>query len=166
MCHYPPLGKLHFFSRHQSGAAAIEFVFIFLIFFVIFYILIIFSFPFLLSATYQQIASEILREAITIGLSSDGNLIPANTAAALILDSSRLPTNWLIPCTDFIGFFRIDADAGTLTSCIRHPNPDTLFPRLTLPGFNLVNLPEEIRGEASIQLWQATSSLPSEGLQP
>ncbi|WP_416638718.1 TadE family protein [Pseudomonas sp. OHS18] len=51
-------------AYRQRGAAAVEFSIAFIIFFLILYGLVGYSIPFLLSATYQELATEALRDAI------------------------------------------------------------------------------------------------------
>jgi len=137
----------------QRGAVAVEFSIAFIIFFLIFYGLVGYSIPFLLSATYQELATEALRDAIH---SPDTR---APTPEQLVLHQQRvlqtmrnswLPQAWTRTCTGYDGFLKTGA---VWSVCVRHDNPESIMPPFSIFGWKVPQLPSEIRGEAKIRLY-------------
>ena len=139
--------------KRQRGAVAIEFSLAFIIFFLVFYGLVGYSLPFLLSATYQELATEALRDAINTPNTR------APTAEQLLIQRQRveqtvhnswLPAAWAQPCSGYDGYLKTGA---VWSVCVRHGNPESIIPPISLLGWKVPQLPDEIRGEAQIRLY-------------
>ncbi len=144
-------------AHKQRGAVAVEFSIAFIIFFLIFYGLVGYSIPFLLSATYQELATEALRDAIR----SPDTRAPTPEQQALyqqrVLQTMRnswLPEAWMQPCAGYDGFLKTGAQWSV---CVRHDNPESIMPPFSIFGWKVPQLPSEIRGEATIRLYNAGS---------
>lgn len=135
--------------RRQHGAAAIEFAAFFMIFFVLFYAMVAYSLPLLLSASYQEIAANALRD--TLATQAPGTeTAPDPTYTRSSIEQAWLPVAWLQPCNGYGDqFLRVTGDLWSV--CVAHNSPQTLFPVLSAFGVSIPSLPEQIRGEASIQ---------------
>ncbi|WP_242675179.1 TadE/TadG family type IV pilus assembly protein [Phytopseudomonas dryadis] len=142
-------------GRTQRGAVAIEFSIAFIILFMIFYGLVGYSIPFLLSATYQELATEALRDAVR----SPHTRAP--TPEQLVLHQQRvqqsvrnawLPEAWTQTCAGYDGYLKTGA---VWSVCVRHANPRAIMPPFSILGWEVPQLPSEIRGEAKIRLYNA-----------
>lgn len=129
--------------HRQQGAASIEFAAVFVLLFLMFYAMVGYSIPLLLSATYQEIAADALREAM---LHPGGQ---AELEVTRLIADSWLPGNWVSVCDDYAGSYLNVAD-NTWSVCLRHEQPSSILPPLSLMGWQVPNLPNEIRGEAHI----------------
>lgn len=135
-------------AKKQQGAASIEFVFIFVVFFMLFYGMVTLAFPLILSATYEELSAEGLREAITMR-SRQPDTKEIETAVNAVVRNTWLPTQWVQVCAGYSGgFFKINGSEWSV--CIGHNNPSSILPKIKLLGFDIVNLPDTIRGEAII----------------
>ena len=135
-------------SKKQRGAASIEFVFIFVVFFMLFYGMVTLAFPLILNATYEELSAEGLREAITMR-SHQPDLKDIETAVNAVVHNTWLPSQWVQSCDGYSGgFFKTNGPAWSV--CIGHNNPASILPKINLLGFDIVNLPDTIRGEAII----------------
>lgn len=141
----------------QRGAVAVEFSIAFIIFFMIFYGLVGYSIPFLLGATYQELATEALRDAIH----SPDTRSPTPQQLALhqqrVLQTMRnswLPQAWTQPCSGYDGFLKTGA---VWSVCVRHASPESIMPPFSIFGWKVPQLPSEIRGEAKIRLHNASA---------
>lgn len=144
-------------AHKQRGAVAVEFSIAFIIFFLIFYGLVGYSIPFLLGATYQELATEALRDAIR----SPDTRAPTPEQLALhqqrvlqTMHNSWLPEAWTQTCTGYDGFLKTGAQWSV---CVRHGNPESIMPPFSIFGWKVPQLPSEIRGEATIRLYNAAS---------
>lgn len=143
-------------TRRQEGAVSIEFVIVFVLFFMLFYGMVTLAFPLLLSATYEELSAEALREAITFHPYENTPNLEETVHGAVnaVIDNSWLPSDWAQPCesADSLeepkSFLKINGPVWSV--CIRHNNPSSILPKISLLGFDIVNLPAEIRGEAII----------------
>lgn len=141
--------------RTQSGATSIEFAFFFVLLFFLFYGLVGYSMPLLLTATYQEVAADALREAIRhqdlqLG---DPILLQASQQVRVrqVIADSWLPADWFASCRGYPdGPLQVTGDLWSV--CLRHDNPRSILPPLSLLGWEVPQLPEEIRGEASIRI--------------
>lgn len=143
------------FAHRQRGAAAIEFAVVFMVFFTIFYGMIGYSIPFLLGATYQELAAEALREAIRTAHTR--GLTEAQRAGhqARVLQSMRntwLPASWASTCNGYGGAY-LKMSGAQWSVCVRHANPESIMPPISLLGWKIPALPSEITGEAVICLY-------------
>ncbi|MCK9469053.1 MAG: hypothetical protein M0Q49_06505 [Porticoccaceae bacterium] len=135
--------KAHSVTR-SSGAAAIEFSLIFIILLMLLYGIVGYFGPLLLVASYQQVASEALREAVTARY-QPGEPRNLQQQVSDVIDRSWLPPRWVHNCEGYpdAGFFQMDGDLWRV--CLRHDKPREII--LPLP---FVQLPDEIRGEAML----------------
>lgn len=140
-------------AYRQRGAAAVEFSIAFIIFFLILYGLVGYSIPFLLGATYQELATEALRDAIR----SPDTRAPSPEQIALYqqrvqqsVRNSWLPQAWAQPCEGYDGFLKTGA---VWSVCVRHDDPESIMPPFSILGWKVPQLPDEIRGEAKIRLY-------------
>ncbi len=140
-------------AYRQRGAAAVEFSIAFIIFFLILYGLIGYSVPFLLAATYQELATEALRDAV---LSPETR---SPTPEQIVLHRQRveqsirnswLPPAWAQPCQGYDGYLKTGA---VWSVCVRHDDPESIMPPFSIFGWKVPQLPDEIRGEAKIRLY-------------
>ncbi|SDH24259.1 TadE-like protein [Pseudomonas flavescens] len=144
-------------GHKQRGAVAVEFSITFVIFFLIFYGMVGYSIPFLLSATYQELATEALRDAIR---STDTRAPTAQQLAThqqRVLQTMRnswLPQAWTQTCSGYDGFLKTGA---VWSVCVRHGNPESIMPALSIFGWKVPQLPSELRGEAKIRLYNAAA---------
>lgn len=140
--------------KYSRGAAAIEFSLIFIILLMLLYGIVGYFGPLLLAASYQQVASEALREAVTARY-QPGEPRDLQQQVSDVIDRSWLPPKWVHNCSvgpvcsvdpdssddPDAGFLQMDGDLWRV--CLRHPCPRNII--LSLP---FVQLPDEIRGEA------------------
>lgn len=135
--------------KTQEGAASIEFAFAFVIIFMIFYGMLAYFIPLRLSATYHELSSEALRQAINLKYST---LEPAEIQreASRVIRESWLPAAWAQLCPGYEEYLKIEG--FTWSACVGHSEPASILPPLSLFGFDLAPLPDEIRGEAIVQL--------------
>lgn len=137
-------------TKRQEGAASIEFVIVFVLFFMLFYGMVTLAFPLLLSATYEELSAEALREAITFHPYEDTPNLEetVNSAVNAVIENSWLPSQWAQHCKESDSFIKINGPVWSV--CISHNDPSSILPKISLFGFDIVNLPAEIRGEAII----------------
>lgn len=144
----------------QRGAAAIQFAAVFLVFFVFFYAIVGYFLPLMLISTYQEVADDALRAAIgkdvrrldAIELSAE--LERAETRALRQIRTAWQPEGWAVPCANYNErFLRVSADLRVWSVCLRHTAPGTIMPQLSLLGVTIPALPYELRGEATIRLF-------------
>ena len=139
---------MHRCARKQRGAASIEFVIVFVVFFMLFYGMVSLTFPLLLSATYEELSAEALREAITVrSYQTDPQQI--ESAVNLVIENTWLPKQWVQSCDKDSGSF-IKMTDSIWSVCIGHNNPSNILPKITLFGLDIVNLPNQISGKAII----------------
>ncbi|MDY0206616.1 MAG: pilus assembly protein [Pseudomonas sp.] len=134
--------------KNQKGAASIEFVFVFIVFFMLFYGMVSLTFPLLLSATYEELSAEALREAITLRSHStkSGEI---NLAVNSVIADSWLPNNWRQVCDGYgNSFFKKNGSEWSV--CIAHNKPSSIIPQISLLGLDIIKLPETISGKAVI----------------
>ena len=135
---------MHRFLKRQEGVASIEFVFIFVVFFMLFYGMVTLAFPLILSATYEELSAEGLREAVTLR-SRQPDIGQIDTAVKAVIKDTWLPAQWVQFCDGYSSsFLKVNG------SVIGHNNPSSILPKINLLGFDVVSLPDKIRGEAII----------------
>ena len=135
-------------AKKQQGAASIEFVFIFVVFFMLFYGMVTLAFPLILSATYEELSAEGLREAITMR-ARQPDITKIDAAVTTVINNTWLPTQWVQKCDGYSDSF-FKANGSVWSVCIGHNNPASILPKINLLGFDIVNLPDTIHGEAII----------------
>ena len=152
---------MHQYVKRQQGAASIEFVFIFVAFFMLFYGMVTLTFPLILSATYEELSAEGLREAVTLrSYQADAytatdrdqkeiNAAKIDAAVKQVVQSTWLPSKWVQFCDGYPNSF-LKVNGSVWSVCIGHNNPSSILPEINLLGFDIVKLPDKIRGEAII----------------
>ena len=152
---------MHQYVKRQQGAASIEFVFIFVAFFMLFYGMVTLTFPLILSATYEELSAEGLREAVTLrSYQADAytatdraqkeiNAAKIDAAVKQVVQSTWLPSKWVQFCDGYSSSF-LKVNGSVWSVCIGHNNPSSILPKINLLGFDVVSLPDKIRGEAII----------------
>jgi len=150
---------------YQRGVIAIEFAAVFIILLVIFYGTVGYFFPLFLSAGYQEIASEALRQAINDrhyssypdleASEKDTYLAERRAVAHQAVENSWLREAWRNTCDGYGGsYFTISEINGEQVwkTCVRLDDPsDKLMPTLKIFNLEVPQLPTEIRGEAQIR---------------
>lgn len=148
----------------QTGAASIEFAIIFVLMFVLFYGLVSYAIPLMLGAAYQQLSAEAVRQAVATpniyhyqASSQDPRIAAIKTHAELkatqVIADSWLPPAWANNCGDYAGsFLKISGDGSEWSACVSHNTPSTIMPALSLLGWKIPQLPDEIRGEAKLRI--------------
>lgn len=139
--------------KHQQGAAAIEFAAVFVLFFVLFYAVVGYMLPLLLAATYEEVAADALREAVRhpdVLVATPQIQSAQRQKVREAIDLLKLPPSWKSVCADRSDYLTI---VGNLWSvCLRHPDPRSILPPISLLGIDVPQLPDEIRGEASLRI--------------
>lgn len=143
------------FSRHrQTGAAAIEFAIVFVVFFAIFYGLITYSLPLLMMQSFNNATAEAVRQSIAISPSATGyaTLVRNQATTALTTQLAWIPAalNFNVASDAVITF-----DGKLLDVQINYPKSKLtqVMPVLTLPGIGDVpNLPTYLSAQASLKL--------------
>lgn len=134
---------------NQQGAASIEFAFMFVLVFMLFYGMIGYFAPLLLAASYQEIAGEAAREAILHNY-DDRGIQWRSQLASDVVSSSWLPVAWANGCADYPSGQYYKETSAVLSTCIRHAEPSSIIPQISLFGWRFPVLPAEIKGEAII----------------
>lgn len=134
--------------RNQKGAVSIEFVFVFIVFFMLFYGMVSLVFPLLLSATYEELSAEALREAV-VTRSQSSEVGEINSAVDAVIADSWLPNNWRQFCSGYgDSFFKKNGTEWSV--CIAHNSPSSIIPQISLLGLDIIKLPKTISGKAVI----------------
>ncbi|MCT7655143.1 hypothetical protein MBH78_11540 [Oceanimonas sp. NS1] len=123
-----------------------------------------YTIPLMLGAAYQQLSAEALRQAVS---SSDiyryragaedpdvaGVAMEAEKKAQEVIATSWLPPQWAHRCESYNEqLLKISGDGSQWSACIRHRQPASIMPSISLLGWKIPQLPDEIRGEASIRI--------------
>ncbi|WP_373092153.1 TadE/TadG family type IV pilus assembly protein [Zhongshania sp.] len=139
------------YQRRQHGAVAIEFVFIFPVFFAIVYAIACYSLAFLMVQTFTHASEDALRAAIAV--ECPGGCAEEDLQATVLLQAQN-SLAWLSPtqiaeATSGENFFTCDADMLCTVSLSAAP----IIDGINLPGFGkLPNLPNTLSGRASLRL--------------
>ncbi|MFP2769693.1 TadE/TadG family type IV pilus assembly protein [Oceanisphaera sp. KMM 10153] len=148
----------------QDGAASIEFAIIFVLMFGLFYGLVSYAIPLMLGAAYQQLSAEAVRQAVATpniyyyqASSEDPRVAAIKTNAELkatqVIVDSWIPPQWANNCSDYAdSFLKISSDGSEWSACVSHNSPSTIMPELSLLGWKIPQLPDEIRGEAKLRI--------------
>ncbi|WP_375057290.1 TadE family protein [Zobellella sp. DQSA1] len=149
--------------RSQIGAASIEFAIVFVLMFVLFYGLVGYTIPLMLGAAYQQLSAEAVRQAVStpniyhyhVG-TEDPRITAIKTNAELkaarVIEDSWLPPGWANRCDGYADSFLKISDDGEWSACVSHNKPSTIMPAISLLGWRIPQLPDEIRGEAKLRI--------------
>lgn len=147
------------YNNKQKGAVSIEFAMAFVIFFMLFYGMVSLFFPLLLSATYEELSSEALREAVIVrslpvprsidSAQRKAHIDGATTQAVnSVVENSWLPEKWRQHCPGYNSYIKVSNQV--ISTCIGHTKPSSILPQITLLGYEIVKLPETIQGESVI----------------
>lgn len=151
-------------ANSQQGAAAIEFSLVFVILFVIFYGMVGYFIPFLLVSSYEEIAADALASAVRepnyfayeqMDVQQQQSYLQArNEITSRVVESSWIPPRWREPCSGYGGrYLKVDTSSGIVWStCLRNSTPNSILPTLSLMGWEIPSLPDEIRGEAQLRV--------------
>jgi len=113
-----------------------------------------------MSAGYQQLASEALRDALVWKNQTHDTAEGMEAHVAALIDAAWMPADWVHTCAGQTGYLSIDDGNGVWSVCLRHPNPASIIPPLSLFGWTFPQLPEQIVGYASIHTWEWEASEP------
>lgn len=154
------LNRLKTRSR-QTGAAAVEFALLFLLFFVLFYALVSYAFVFMLQNAFVHAAEEGARAAISVdplAYSSNSSYINSGVIPE-VRGTVGAALGWLpTKAKSHVlgtnnGNVEVSVSNGVLTVQVIYANyrGDPLLPVLNFPGFGPI-IPESLQGRAILRL--------------
>ncbi|MBZ5487037.1 hypothetical protein HW452_05805 [Halomonas aquamarina] len=120
----------------------------FIILLMLFYGMAGFTMPLLMSASYQQLASDTLRAGLAWQHYQHASDRDVERYVAGLIDEAWMPPAWATPCADRTHFLTIDSQTGLWQVCLRHPSPSTILPPIRLLGWEFPPLPDQIVGSA------------------
>ncbi|WP_449430008.1 TadE/TadG family type IV pilus assembly protein [Pseudomonas putida] len=141
-------------ARRQKGAAAIEFVAVFMIFFAVFYGLVSYALPMLMLQSFNQASSEAVRRCVALDPNSASYEADVQVLARQVIDQQLA---WM---PNSLGFksasdAQVTVQNKLLTVAIHYPRERLaqVMPVLKLPVIGEVpRLPAMLQAEASLQL--------------
>ena len=139
--------------KKQKGAAAIEFIAVFVVFFAVFYGTVSYSLPLLLLQSFNQATAEAVR--LSVGLDPNMQGYPAAVqATAKTAVATRL--GWIPPSYNFNAATQVTTtfNGGLLSVQINYPsaNLQSVMPFIVLPGIGTVpQLPAILQAQSSLQ---------------
>lgn len=142
-------------ARRQKGAAAIEFVAVFLLFFAVFYGLVSYALPMLMLQSFHHASSEAVRRCVALDPASSSHAADVQTLARQVVARQL---SWMPAALDFqpASDVRVTLSADkVLTVVIDYPKSKLtrVLPLLVLPMIGEVpRLPQRLHAEASVQL--------------
>ena len=142
-------------ARRQKGAAAIEFVAVFLLFFAVFYGLVSYALPMLMLQSFHHASSEAVRRCVALDPASSSHAADVQTLARQVVARQL---SWMPAALDFqpASDVRVTLSADkVLTVAIDYPKSKLtrVLPLLVLPMIGEVpRLPQRLHAEASVQL--------------
>ncbi|CAK9891467.1 MULTISPECIES: TadE/TadG family type IV pilus assembly protein [Pseudomonas] len=141
--------------KRQKGAAALEFVAVFVIFFAVFYGVLSYGLPMLMLQSFNQASSEAVRRCVALDPGSATYSADVNALAKRVLGEQLA---WMPASLNF----QVNSDASInltagklLTVKIDYAKAKltSVVPVLTLPGIGEIpRLPASLKAEASLQL--------------
>jgi Flp pilus assembly protein TadG len=145
----------------QTGAAAIEFALLFLLFFVLFYAMVSYALVFMLQNAIVHAAEEGARAAISVdplAYSSSSSYIN-NGIVPTVRSTVGNSLDWLPAKAKSHalgvgnGNVQVSVSNGVLTVQVAYPNyrSDPLLPVLNFPGFGPI-IPQSLQGRAILRL--------------
>ncbi|MBV4533049.1 TadE/TadG family type IV pilus assembly protein [Pseudomonas farsensis] len=141
--------------RQQKGAAAIEFVAVFMVFFAVFYGLVSYALPMLMLQSFNQASSEAVRRCVAVDPTSATYTQDVQALAHQVIGQqlawmpAALGFNLATDTRVLIGADKL------LTVSIDYPRErlERVLPVLVLPGIGEVpRLPPRLQAQASLQL--------------
>ncbi|HDS1735843.1 MULTISPECIES: TadE/TadG family type IV pilus assembly protein [Pseudomonas] len=141
-------------AGRQKGAAAIEFVAVFMVFFAIFYGLVSYALPMLMLQSFNQASSEAVRRCVALDPTSASYDADMQALARQVIDQQL---NWMPAALGFSAarHVRVAMVDKLLTVTIDYPRASltSVVPVLRLPLIGEVpQLPARFKAEASLQL--------------
>ncbi|MNP26435.1 TadE-like protein [compost metagenome] len=141
-------------AARQKGAAALEFVFVFMIFFAVFYGLVSYTLPMLMLQSFNQASSEAVRRCVALDPSSETYDDDVQALAHAVI---REQLAWMPEALDFQpADAQVSVDDDKLLKVtINYPKNKLhkVLPLLVIPLIGEVpRLPESLQAEASLQL--------------
>ncbi|GAA3540767.1 hypothetical protein GCM10022394_20710 [Zobellella aerophila] len=122
----------------------------------LFYGLVSYTMPLLLGAAYQQLSAEALHEAVRSPniylITADGAASAADhTGVSRVIEESWLPEQWAKKCTGYADSY-LKVSGGVWSVCVRNDNPGAILPTFSVFGWQVPQLPDEIKGEAKLRI--------------
>lgn len=142
-------------ARQQKGAAAIEFVAVFMVFFAVFYGLVSYALPMLMLQSFNQASSEAVRRCVAVDPNSQTYALDVQGLARQVIAQQLA---WMPNALGFsvITDTRVSVGADkVLTVVIDYPRDrlTRVLPTLVLPLVGEVpKLPARLQAQASLQL--------------
>lgn len=142
-------------ATRQKGAAALEFVAVFMIFFSVFYGLVSYTLPMLMLQSFNQASSEAVRRCVALDPTS---ATYANDVQVLGRQVIRDQLAWMPAALDFqpASDAQVQLDGSKLLKVtINYPKAKltNVLPQLVIPLIGEVpRLPATLKAEASLQL--------------
>ncbi|MBF8746037.1 pilus assembly protein [Pseudomonas putida] len=138
----------------QKGAAAIEFVAVFVVFFAVFHGLVSYALPMLVLQSFNQASSEAVRRCVALDPASANYAGDVQTLARQVIDQQLA---WMPSSLGFQSASDVQVSVvdKLLTVSIRYPSErlSRVMPVFKLPLIGDVpRLPEALQAEASLQL--------------
>jgi len=139
-------------ARRQKGAAAIEFVAVFMVFFAVFYGLVSYALPMLMLQSFNQAASEAVRRCVAL---EPGSAVDSYTTVARQAIDRQLA--WMPAALGFAASkdAKVELSGTLLSVTIEYPRErlNNVLPVLVLPLIGEVpRLPALLQAKASLQL--------------
>jgi Flp pilus assembly protein TadG len=141
--------------RKQTGAAAIEFAAVFIIFFAVFYALVSYSLPLLMMQSINAATTEAVRRAVADSPTVAGyqGVVQTQASATVLSQLVWMPTALAFDQTNVTAVY--DPASKLLTVSINYPVSKlaNVLPPLVLPVIGQVpSLPTFLTAQASLQL--------------
>jgi len=142
------------FRKSQTGAVAIEFALVFIIFFAVFYGLVSYSLPLVMMQSFNQATAEAIRRSVAVDPNTPNySTVVINTANATLTQQ----LSWIPPVFNLV--IGVDTSiqysgTGLLTVQVSYPvsKLNQVMPVLVLPGIGPVpSLPSHLTASSSLQ---------------
>ena len=142
------------FRKSQTGAVAIEFALVFIIFFAVFYGLVSYSLPLVMMQSFNQATAEAVRRSVAVDPDTPNySTVVINTANATLTQQ----LSWIPPVFNLV--VGVDTSSqysatGLLTVRVDYPvsKLNQIMPVLVLPGVGAVpSLPSHLTATSSLQ---------------
>ncbi|SDS24868.1 TadE/TadG family type IV pilus assembly protein [Pseudomonas granadensis] len=140
--------------KSQTGAVAIEFALVFIIFFAVFYGLVSYSLPLVMMQSFNQATAEAVRRSVAVDPNTPNySTVVINTANATLTQQ----LSWIPPVFNLV--VGVDTSAqysgtGLLTVQVSYPvsKLNQVMPFLLVPGIGPVpSLPSHLTATSSLQ---------------
>ncbi|MGE8325936.1 TadE/TadG family type IV pilus assembly protein [Pseudomonas urmiensis] len=140
-------------AGRQKGAAAIEFVAVFMVFFAVFYGLVSYALPMLMLQSFNQASSEAVRRCVALDPATANFQAQAQTLARQVVAQQLawMPKSLAFQANDT----QVSLVNDLLTVTITYPKQrlTAVVPVLVLPVIGEVpRLPAQLKAQASLQL--------------